>query len=1153
MKKRTKRTIILGAALCLMIWGGVGQNSANAAYTGSASYTYYDGSKGDERQTVSGTADGYHYSNITFTDGEALNEGAFLLKGSGWGSFSQSSLQNSYFFNNAADKGGAAYIFPADAVTIRNVMFKSNNAFSFGGGLAFIGNSSPGSMYWIEDSVFDSNTAGANGGAVYINGNPEAFYIFNTDFIGNQAGNNGGAIYLDNSNKSSFAKLNIISNEGTEFVFRDNIHKTNPQNGIAESNAIYIKEGVVELKATGAGSKLTFDDGIQGFFTSDKREYKGTVQIVSSDGGEVALNDQVKNLNLIHKSGTLLLNHGNRLQDGKAILENVNLTFAPNGGGDIKFDLMNGKLDTLNINDLTIDAPTGDQKLVVAIDVDLNQGKSDFFNVQGTINGEVLFDSDHFELSIIEDGDADKFRLLSRGDSSFFKGENVQFNDISKYIFSVGEDGYVNVEKTDSSGLPDAVLAEGIREYTPSTLAGTVVGTDLGAMNGESLKVNMQSSDLDGGGNQGITAAAGQKLEFKNGGTTGGAESIHNFKTTGNGALANNIGGEVVVTDSTIQNNTSEGLGGAIYSEGGKVTVNANTRDVIFRYNTANGLIQNTPETPDTPEATVGDGGAQNTVTNNNDIYLKDATLSVNGGNNTIFESGIAGTGEIQKNDTGILKLAGDNSLYTGDLTLNGGEVQLLDGAKFFNVKNTNVVSTTNINLINNNPTDNINFGDLNLSSNANLGIDADIANGASDKIAATSVTGDGKIVIDNINISSLNPTSTGGEFSVITLDELGDSPLLGHVEMAGGNNQESMGPIYKYASSFDPNTGMIKLSSLGGGNSAGYNPAVLASPIATLIGGYLTQLNSYDMAFNNMDLYMLLTKEERMALKYANRYAAASLGGVYSPFMAPNGGSFTSTPYEDGSTWFKPYSMFEDVKLKNGPKVSNIAYGSFFGYDSSLKELGHGWDGMWSVYGGYNGSHQTYQGNGIYQNGGTLGATGMLYKGNFYTGLTANAGANAANADTMYGDEDFAMFMAGVAWKLGYNSEFFNSKLIIQPNYMMSYSFVDAFDYTNGAGVDIDTKALNALQFMPGLRIIGNLPNGWKPYLAASMVWTALDQADFKANDVALPELSIKPYFNYGVGLQKSGERFGGFFQTIMRAGGREGVFLQAGFNFAI
>lgn len=163
------------------------------------------------------------------------------------------------------------------------------------------------------------------------------------------------------------------------------------------------------------------------------------------------------------------------------------------------------------------------------------------------------------------------------------------------------------------------------------------------------------------------------------------------------------------------------------------------------------------------------------------------------------------------------------------------------------------------------------------------------------------------------------------------------------------------------------------------------------------------------------------------------------------------------------------------------------------------------------------------------------------------------NAGANAAKANTGYGDEDFAMFMAGVAMKMGYNGEFFDSRITIQPNYMMSYSFVNAFDYTNSAGVRLQTKPLNAIQFRPGLRIVGNCPKGWRPYVSASIVWNVLDEAAFKANDVSLPELSIKPYVNYGIGFQKSGERLGGFFETMLRSGGREGISLQAGLNIAM
>lgn len=67
-------------------------------------------------------------------------------------------------------------------------------------------------------------------------------------------------------------------------------------------------------------------------------------------------------------------------------------------------------------------------------------------------------------------------------------------------------------------------------------------------------------------------------------------------------------------------------------------------------------------------------------------------------------------------------------------------------------------------------------------------------------------------------------------------------------------------------------------------------------------------------------------------------------------------------------------------------------------------------------------------------------------------------------------------------------------------------------------------------------------------------MVWNIMDKTDFKANNVALPNLSVKPYFQYGVGLQKRwGERFTGFLQAMIRNGGRNGIALSAGFRWTI
>ena len=209
---------------------------------------------------------------------------------------------------------------------------------------------------------------------------------------------------------------------------------------------------------------------------------------------------------------------------------------------------------------------------------------------------------------------------------------------------------------------------------------------------------------------------------------------------------------------------------------------------------------------------------------------------------------------------------------------------------------------------------------------------------------------------------------------------------------------------------------------------------------------------------------------------------------------------------------------------------------------------------GMWGVYAGYNGSHQAYDGISIYQNGGTLGVVGMAYKGNFFTGLTANSGASVGEAQASFGQDNFTMLMAGIASKSGYNFEMADGRLIIQPNFMMSYSFVNTFDYYNAAGISISSDPLHAIHLEPGLKIIGNLKNGWQPYASVSMIWNIMDNTQFMANQVSLPELSVKPYVKYGVGVRKSwGERFTGFFQTYITNGGRNGVGLQLGLRMML
>ena len=622
--------------------------------------------------------------------------------------------------------------------------------------------------------------------------------------------------------------------------------------------------------------------------------------------------------------------------------------------------------------------------------------------------------------------------------------------------------------------------------------------------------------------------------------TAGGGELDGSLKVQGNGHSITT--GGIVIGSTTIQNaeltledtNLKNITGDAITVYGGsKGHIVANTQDVAITANTGNAikLIAN-----GTNYAEMDIDAGSKTVTIDNDIVSDDShnKVTFKGGNvqfNGKFDPamGVVDGSTVTRNgqDDGIdWTLTNGTLYYTNDTYLNKNTNSVIFNGGNLDTRN-GVVTTFNL---------------ANMTLNAgtsNFYADVDLANQTMDNFGSTPVVDNG----GKLNVAGLNLISDAANVNT-TINFTTDPVLMAATSYTGGQGLTALSPIYKYNVGYDNTTGNFDFTRYNSGGYDGLNPAIMAAPVAAQLGGYLTQLNSYDEAFRNMDMYMLMTAQQRQALKNKNKIASLDGGVLYDA---------TLMRQERAEGWFRPFATFEKVPLKNGPKVENIAYGTYMGGESQMYDLGHGWDGIWGAYVGYNGSHQNYDGVSIYQNGGTLGVLGMAYKGNFFTGLTINAGASGVEASTMYGNEDFAMLMAGIASKTGYNWELFNGKFIIQPSMLMSYSFVNTFDYKNAAGVNVDSDPLHAIQLQPEIKFIGNLKNGWQPYASVAMVWNIMDDTKFKANDVSLPELSVKPYVKYGVGVRKTwGERLTGFFQTYLTNGGRNGVGLQAGFTWA-
>jgi len=472
--------------------------------------------------------------------------------------------------------------------------------------------------------------------------------------------------------------------------------------------------------------------------------------------------------------------------------------------------------------------------------------------------------------------------------------------------------------------------------------------------------------------------------------------------------------------------------------------------------------------------------------------------------------------------DTTTLHLSSGNNFESSNVVINSGRLDLVNNAVQQQVANTFHVNGT-----------------------FNLDVDVDLQNEIMDRLPAnTTITPDAFIQVDRLNLlSDTRKSSVAIPFANTGFKD--NVSYIGPSLLSSGTQvTTAFSPIFKYNISYENREDLGYFVFSRGSGSNAFNPAVLASPVANQVGSYAAINESFNYVFEHSDAFMMLPANQRFAMLNANKYAINS----------NETNRYILNDLTNKSIWVKSYATFENIGLKNGPGVDTTSYGTLVGGDGDLKLLKNGWSTISTAYMGYNGSSQHYNGTRTYQNGGLLGLTQTFYKENFFTAITASAGASAAESNTMYGSENFASLMAGVASKTGYNIEFKDGKFIVLPSMLLSYSFVNTFDYTNAAGVRMNFDPLHVIQLHPDVKFIANLKHGWQPYARVGVVWNILNEDNVTANDVRLPSLSIKPYVEYGVGIQKHwADRFTGYLQAMMRNGGRNGVSLTFGFRWSL
>lgn len=977
-----------------------------------------------------------------------------------------------------------------------------------------------GSKYIVvnTDSSLAAQSAEFVGGEVTNNGE----VTLNQGTLGNKI--IGGKLTLENNivtNADNLLADDIISNGKLELTGGT---VTKDINSSVENNLKVIVSGDVKNEANvnkkiEVKSKAKYTTSADSIYDVSDSIQTANQSIVELNGGTLK-EDRIYGLGSLAISDTVYFDFDNSEATTK-VLQNITInedaTFVPfatytgeknsiTAKDNSTIDLMNGNVNPVNLAKLTI-AKDDDVKDVLNVKADYK----DTFNVKDVNSVEGNVNISELDLTTAEDVDSYEF-TNTLADKVTLKPVGVKMNENS-------DKNAVYYKNDNGIGLINIVTLGGLTE------AVKIVNNE-----GNDLAYLMKSDEvLDN-----VTSLTGGDMTV-----LGNGNSI-----TGKALIVGNGNDEVDLgfVNTNLKNidlNEANPYS-LVVNEKANVAIYAKDNDVVVA-----GPIKLNGTDADN-NAFLGFGANEGkTVTIDGNITSNNIENEVNfDGKGTIIANGIFDpfTAEVSTtlvknnydyaitynvNEGGVLRYTNDKYLYEQDnhdvagnvrlntINLNGGTLDLVNGAA-------NTIA----------------LADFNVHKDSNLMLDVDLANATMDRISTPATTVNG-----NLNITKLNLISdaTGDETTINFTDDVNLKDKVQYIGEKEGLVAKS--PIYRYNVDYKADNGDFSFTRKGG--YEGFNPAVYGSAVA-MQGLYYTQLNNYNIALANVDQTMLKTKAQRNAEKYGNKYAYdGDETQVFSPLYVQE---------KNAGAWFKPYVSTERVNLKDGPDVDNTMYGALFGGDSDVITVG-GWDTQYSVYAGYNGSHQAFDGNEIYQNGGVLGLTATAYKGNFFTALTANVGMHGANIKTDVGNNDLNTLTTGVASKTGYNWELADGKFIIQPSWMMSYTFINPFDdYTLGNGVRIKNDSLHALQLAPGLKFIGNTANGWQPYLGAQMVWNIVDDTKVKANEVNLPETSTKAYVEYGLGVQKSaGERFTGFGQAMVRNGGRTGVVFTLGGRWAI
>lgn len=1077
------------------------ETSNSAKNNGGAIYVYgTSGLVGDNTLDIS---DSHFESNHTNKTG-----GAIGVNNQGPSNFKIEIKDTTFTKNNSTGYGGAIDVTTGGTgnvtINLDNATFNSNESSgSDGGAIAYEkGNITSN----IINSTFTNNTAN-NGGAIY-NG-IKNLTISNTIFDGNKTndGGKGGAIY--NAGNISLNQTEFKQSTDTIYMANDSFADfsgTNILNGsISSENA------TSEIKNKGTLILNADNSGYTGTYTQES----GQTDVNASStffGGETTITDGALNWNTLKNYNSTL-----KVEKGSLNIGNVSkASLSLNSNSYIKKDTL------VNINS------KGEIKLnggsITLDDNDIWAGNISIGDENTVGSGTLTIDG-----------------LTSNG-GIFANGGTIDIIS-GRLTASAGD---VIKEATTVKIKDDALLAVRGGDVT---LGAT---TDW-ASKGGVLLTDGTLTVKDFASSNGIFQANSGKLMLENSTFTVGKDSFINSSVEtnidSNSKLQITDNGWVTIGDNDIWNGEVSLAGGTLNYERTESTSSTMTGDLIATSGNLNFLKNsyiNIKSPSNIAQAVSVD-------------IQKGATVEISNSAEFNLDSNDKWNGLIKNEVDGILKTDNvNNSAFGGmlqqnkgvsifdnnsNITIDGKDSYILGGT--VEIKNGSALNigsgvadnhffVSDLNMTNNSVLNTMNSvlnkyqisNDMIVEGKNNLSIDIDGRNKVGDAFIINNLTSNtnGTLNVADFNFIGLAPIDRQFKIRVFDANSINDKVNF------TSTDKEIFTPI-----------GYYNLQSAGGGwytsNMTRYNPQVFRGQVATL-ATYNNQLVIDDMLLN----HVTLDSERTLAQsRNANRYASTL--PQFAPYQYKK---------EDGGLWYKSYVNFENLSLTQGLKVGNNSYGSLVGADFPVINMKRGWKFMPTAYIGYNGAHQTFNGVGMYQNGGQGGLMGTFMKDNFIGSVLAYGGGYN-NEMSVAGYTDITgNWFAGTAAKLAYNLHP-TKHFTIQPTAFVSYNIFGRQNWgTDYGAMSMNSGLLNGINVAPGLNFI-YARESWSVYATFQYMYNINEQVGGRAGNVDLASVEMKHgYIQYGVGVTKTWkDRLNSFFQIVFRNGGRTGVGFQLGLNY--